>query len=77
MILKCIKPDFTVRGKTLTIGKLYEGIPTKKEFFTCEVVYYRIVNDFGSIHSYHGSLFIDIEEERNKKLKELGILLKI
>ena len=74
MILKCINRG----GYHLTIGKIYEAevcLDAPSEVRPGEQVFdYYIINDKGLRHGVDASLFKDISELREEKLKELGII---
>jgi hypothetical protein len=63
-LLRCVD-----RGSyRLTVGKTYIGRKYQDSLFE-----FHITNDIGYEHGVECGLFIDVKEERIKKLKELGI----
>lgn len=73
MILKCISNG----GYYLTIDKIYEAevcLDSPSEVRPGEQVFdYYIINDKGIRHGVQASLFKNISEIRDMKLRELGI----
>lgn len=54
----------------LTIGKEYDAYL----LFLGPYIYYRIIDDTGDTYSYSPDFFITLEEYRDKKLEEIGII---
>lgn len=57
----------------LTIGKSYEVIKSSSYDFSSNDSWIQIIDDIGTKRLYSSKLFVDTEEYRNEKLKELGI----
>ena len=53
-----------------TVGKLYEA---EEVFHQGKSIYYKLVNDEDEKHNYPKHSFIEMDEVRDEKLRELGI----
>lgn len=62
----------------LTINKIYDifydDLSDKLDKLFSEILYYQIIGDDDLIEIYSKSLFISLEEYRNNKLNNLGII---
>lgn len=66
MLVRCIN-NIDVGKLHLTIGKVYDV------YYDSDPNYYHIMNDIGYEHRIKITLFEDISEVRDDKLKKLGI----
>lgn len=71
--LKCVKRNEWPNNGKLTIGKVYELDSLLNDAYVGSTSSYYIEDDNGQYKYFLKECFIDIEEDRNNKLNELGI----
>jgi len=77
MILKCVRNNKWPNGK-ITIGNIYEFDDVSKEVADSDAYVgsyssYYIKDDNGEYRYFLKECFLNIQEERQKKLEQLGI----